>query len=112
MYYAMFFSVCLCLVSCAVLASRLFRHIQEDERQRAKDRQQTARMFQATVKDQRAVHGGLKALRELVETDQKNREAQEENRLRQEEKFFSGINNIMNYDLGTARKAANRDAED
>lgn len=61
----------------------------------------------------KALFDATRALKDVFEDDRKARKEQDENRSRQEELFFSGVNNILNYDLSMARKAAmDSDAEE
>lgn len=61
----------------------------------------------------KALSDATKALKDMLEEDQKLRREQEEKRSRQEEMFFAGVNNILNYDISIAGKAAmESDAEE
>lgn len=61
----------------------------------------------------KALSDATKALKDMLEEDQKLRKEQDEKRSRQEEMFFAGVNNILNYDISIAGKAAmETDAEE
>lgn len=85
---------------------------------RLREKMERANYFSEVKKESlekkiKALSDATKALKDMLEEDQKLRMEQEEKRSRQEEMFFAGVNNILNYDISIAGKAAmESDAEE
>lgn len=109
MYYLVLAVSVLNIVALILLSRHVFSFIDKHEMREE--------IFEAeleqTSRKAKAASDAAKALKDMVEEDQKLRKEQDEKRSRQEEMFFSGVNNILNYDMSIARKAAmDSDAEE
>lgn len=109
MYYLVLAVCFLNTVMLILLARHVFSFI---ERHEMKEEIFRAGLDQ-TSRKAKAASDAARALKDMFEKDQELRKEQDEKRSRQEEMFFSGVNNILNYDMSIARKAAmDSDAEE
>lgn len=102
MYYILFAVSLINLLSVGIISLYVFRLREKMERTNyfsAVER----KGIESKVK---ALSNATKALKDMLDEDKKSRREQEEKRSRQEEMFFAGVNNILNYDVSIAGKAA------